>query len=124
MYTLAIKRDFVAQHLLVGGDWGAENERHSHHYWVEVELEGPVLDKDGYLVDIVALEVHLTELIAYFRDQTLNDLPEFVELNPSIENFARILCLEVNERAKAPLKAVTVKVWENDIAWAAFRHER
>ncbi len=124
MYTLAIKRDFVAQHFLVGGDWGAENERHSHRYRVEVELEGAVLDQHGYLVDIVALEVHLEELVAYFRDQTLNDLPEFVELNPSIENFARLLCLEVNERVKAPLKAVTVKIWENDIAWAAFRKER
>jgi 6-pyruvoyltetrahydropterin/6-carboxytetrahydropterin synthase len=123
-YTLAVKRDFVARHYLVGGDWGAENELHSHNYQVEVQLEGKILDEHGYLVDIVAVEAHLQELTAYYRDQTLNDLPEFAGLNPSIEHFARILCQEVLSRVKEPLSAVTVQIWENDIAWASYREER
>jgi 6-pyruvoyltetrahydropterin/6-carboxytetrahydropterin synthase len=124
VYTLAIKRYFLARHYLVGGDWGAENELHSHHYQVEVQLEGKFLDEHGYLVDIVALEAHLEELVAYYRDQTLNDLPEFAGLNPSIEHFARLLGQELLSRLPEPLSAVTVKVWENDIAWAAYREER
>jgi len=123
-YTLAVTRDFVARHYLVGGDWGAENQRHSHHYRVEVQLAGGHLDEHGYLVDIVAVETHLEELVAYFRDQTLNDLPEFAGLNPSIEHFARILCQEILSRVKEPLDAVRVKIWENDIAWAAYYEER
>ena len=123
-YTLAVTRDFVARHYLVGGDWGAENQLHSHHYRVEVQLEGGHLDEHGYLVDIVAVEAHLEELVAYFRDQTLNDLPEFAGLNPSIEHFARILCQEILNRVKEPLDAVRVQIWENDIAWAAYREER
>jgi 6-pyruvoyltetrahydropterin/6-carboxytetrahydropterin synthase len=123
-YTLAVKRDFVAQHYLVGGDWGAENEIHSHNYQVEVQLEGKILDEHGYLVDIVALEAHLDELVAYYRDQTLNDLPEFTGLNPSIEHFARLLCQELISRLKEPLSAVRVQIWENDIAWAAYLEER
>jgi 6-pyruvoyltetrahydropterin/6-carboxytetrahydropterin synthase len=123
-YTLAVKRDFVARHYLVGGDWGAENEIHSHNYQVEVRLEGKILDEHGYLVDIVALEAHLDELVAYYRDQTLNDLPEFTGLNPSIEHFARLLCQALLSRRKEPLSAVAVKIWENDIAWAAYREER
>ena len=35
MYSVAVKREFVAQHFLIGGDWGAENDWHSHHYQVE-----------------------------------------------------------------------------------------
>ena len=27
MYTIAIKSDFVAQHYLIGGDWGEENQK-------------------------------------------------------------------------------------------------
>ena len=123
-YTLAVKRDFAARHYLVGGDWGEENRLHAHHYQVEVQLEGKILDKHGYLVDIVALEAHLQELVAYYRDQTLNDLPEFAGLNPSIENFARLLCQELLSRLKEPLSAVTVQIWENEIAWAAYREER
>ncbi len=124
MYTIAVKRDFVAQHYLIGGDWGPENHKHSHHYAVEVQLEGDRLDQHGYLVDIVDIEKHLNMLVARYRDQTLNDLPEFAGLNPSLEHFSRILCLALAGNIKAEtLTAVTVKVWENEIAWASYRHE-
>lgn len=124
MYTVAVKRDFIAQHFLIGGDWGPENNRHSHHYAVEAQLEGDRLDPHGYLVDIVDIEKNLNALVDYYRDQTLNDLPEFAGLNPSLEHFARILCQSLTARIRAgTLTAVTVKVWENEIAWASFRAE-
>ena len=87
MYTLAVQRDFVGQHFLIGGDWGAENQWHSHHYRLEFQLEGAQLDQHGYLVDIVHVEELLEGLVRRYRDKTLNDLPEFDGLNPSIEAF-------------------------------------
>jgi 6-pyruvoyltetrahydropterin/6-carboxytetrahydropterin synthase len=124
MYTVAVSRDFVAQHFLIGGDWGTENELHSHHYRVEVGLEGATLDEHGYLVDIVDIETHLEALVAHYRDKTLNELPEFEGLNPSIEHFARIFCRALWDRIHAPnLSAITLKIWENEIAWAAYRRE-
>ena len=125
MFTVAVKRDFIAQHFLIGGDWGAENEKHSHHYQVELSLEGSELDQHGYMVDIVDIENHLEALTAHYKDKTLNDLPEFEELNPSIEHFTRILCQALLERIQAPnVSAVTVKIWENEIAWASYRQEK
>ena len=125
MYTVAVKRDFVAQHFLVGGDWGVENQKHSHHYQVELQLQGSALDEHGYLVDIVDIEANLNALVAYYSDKTLNDLREFAGRNPSIEHFARILCDTLAERIKtATLSALTVKLWENEIAWAAYRKDR
>jgi 6-pyruvoyltetrahydropterin/6-carboxytetrahydropterin synthase len=122
MYTVAVKRDFVAQHFLIGGDWGSENEWHSHHYVLELQLSGPTLDQHGYLVDIVDIEANLEALVAYYKDKTLNDLPEFAGLNPSIEHFARILATQLDDRIQAStLSHLTVKVWENEIAWASFR---
>ncbi len=124
MYTVAVKRDFIAQHYLIGGDWGAENQLHSHHYQAEVQLEGSELDQHGYLVDIVDIENALDVLISRYRDQPLNDLPEFAGLNPSIEHFSRILCQAlVAHIQSANLRAVTVKLWENEIAWASYRAE-
>jgi 6-pyruvoyltetrahydropterin/6-carboxytetrahydropterin synthase len=122
MYQVAVKRDFVAQHFLIGGDWGAENTWHSHHYVVEVQLEGAALDQHGYLVDIVDIEQALEAIVAYYRDKTLNDLPEFVGLNPSIEHFTRIICQTLAAHIRATnLSALTVKIWENEIAWASYR---
>ena len=114
MYTVAVKRDFVAQHYLVGGDWGPENDLHSHHYAIELQFEGTELDQHGYLVDIVDIETNLEALVEEYRDQTLNDLPAFEGLNPSIEHFSRILCLEMDGRILAEnITTLTVKLWEN-----------
>jgi 6-pyruvoyltetrahydropterin/6-carboxytetrahydropterin synthase len=125
MYTIAVKRDFIARHFLIGGDWGAENELHAHHYQVEVQLQGVDLDTHGYLVDIVDLERNLEALVARYRDRILNELPEFAGLNPSIEHFARLLCQALEARVQAPnLHALTLKIWENEIAWAAYEMKR
>jgi 6-pyruvoyltetrahydropterin/6-carboxytetrahydropterin synthase len=125
MYTIAVKRDFVAQHYLIGGDWGAENEKHSHHYQIELELEGRDLDQHGYLVDIVDIETQLEALVHRYRDRCLNDLPEFQGLNPSIEHFSRILCQSLSTHVQASnIQVIAVKLWENEIAWAAYRMGR
>ena len=122
MYTLAVRRDFVAQHFLIGGDWGAENQWHSHHYVLELQLEGDTLDRHGYLVDIVNVEAALEEVVAHYKDKTLNELPEFAGLNPSIEHFSRIVCQQLAERVRADnLTTVAVRIWENDIAWTSYR---
>jgi 6-pyruvoyltetrahydropterin/6-carboxytetrahydropterin synthase len=124
MYTLAVKRSLIAQHYLFGGDWGPENERHSHHYQIEVQLQGQELDQHGYLVDIVDVEARLEELLDHYRDKTLNDLPEFKGLNPSIEHFARLFCEQLRQKLKAPnLTALQVTIWENEIAWTAYQEK-
>ena len=122
MHSLGIRGDFIAQHYLIGGDWGAENQKHSHHYRIEVQVEGDDLDGHGYLIDIVDLEDRLNGLMARYQDKTLNDLPEFSGLNPSIEHFSRILCQALAAHIlKSNIQVVVVKLWENEIAWAAYR---
>ena len=120
MYQLAVTRDFVAQHYLIGGDWGAENFKHSHAYRIEVLLAGPTLDQHGYLVDIVELNRALTDIIVRFRDHTLNDLEPFSGVNPSLERFARVLHGELRARLTAQNLLLNVKLWENERDWAAY----
>ncbi|GAB4332942.1 MAG: 6-carboxytetrahydropterin synthase [Calditrichia bacterium] len=125
MYSVSVTRDFIAQHFLFGGDWGAENSLHSHHYKVEVILEGTELDEHGYLVDIVEIERIFEELCDQFRDKVLNELPAFNGLNPSIEHFARIFAQRFSEQLEAGnIRRIRVKVYENEIAWAAYRIDR
>ncbi len=122
MYTLAVKKDFIARHFLIGGDWGAENLPNSHHFVLELQLVGRELDKHGYLVDIVDVEKNMKELVDTYREKMLNELPEFSNLNPSLENFARILALSMHERIKASnIETLTVVLWENKSAWASYR---
>ena len=125
MYTLAVRRDFIARHFLIGGDWGSENFPNSHHYILELRLKGEQLDQHGYLCDIVDVEKHLDEIIGYYRDQMLNEKPEFTGLNPSIEHFSRILAASLNEKIKAEnICTLKVVLWENESAWAAYTVQR
>ena len=123
MYRLAITRDFIAQHYLIGGDWGAENFKHSHSYRVEVLLRGAALNQHGYLVDIVELQNALTEIIARFSDHTLNDLTPFAGLNPSLERFARVLYEDLYAKLAVKDLSLVVRLWENDRDWAAYGPE-
>jgi 6-pyruvoyltetrahydropterin/6-carboxytetrahydropterin synthase len=121
MYTLGVRREFIARHFLIGGDWGPENFPNSHHYILELQLKGAELDQYGYLVDIVDVEKHLDEVVNYYKEQMLNDKPEFAGLNPSIEHFSRILCTTLSERIQAKnISTIKVVLWENESAWTAY----
>lgn len=121
MYKLNIKKEFVAQHYLTSPNCGAENEWHSHHFEVEVTLEGCELNKHGYLIDLVDLESAVDSLVARYRDATLNDLPEFDGLNPSIEHFARIFWNRLHDRLPTgEIEGMTIRIWEDESAWASY----
>lgn len=125
MFTTAVRRSFNARHFLIGGEWGGENEPHSHAYRIELALSGRELDRHGYLADIVEIEGILDGVSARYRDRMLNDLPEFADVNPSLERFCRIVADSIAERISAPgVSGITVTLWENEDAWASYRRER
>lgn len=122
MFQVAIKKPLTAYHQLIGGDWGPENEHHSHDYVVEVILEGPELDRHGYLFDIAELRKHLDRTHARYAGKTLNDLPEFRDQNPSVERFAEYFARELCRGLSLPgATDLTIKLWEDPDTWASYR---
>jgi 6-pyruvoyltetrahydropterin/6-carboxytetrahydropterin synthase len=122
MYTVAVQRELIAQHHMISGDFGPENQPHSHHYRVEVRLSGEELDEHGFLVDIEAMYAHLDRVLGPVKDHMLNALPEFQGLNPSIEHLAQILCrafLTSPDVRKAVLVKVTI--WEDNSTWVSYK---
>jgi 6-pyruvoyltetrahydropterin/6-carboxytetrahydropterin synthase len=119
-YSVTVRRELIAQHFLVGGDWGRENMLNSHHYRIEARYEGTSLDRYGFLLDIDEIYRKLDGLVERYRDRTLNELPEFEDLNPSVENFSRILSDRLVVTAPN-VDALEVTVWEDADASAAYR---
>ncbi len=120
LYSVTVRRELIAQHFLVGGDWGRENHLNSHRYRIEARYEGPSLDRHGFLVDIDHISNQLDGIVERYRDHTLNECPEFEGLNPSVEHFARILTDRLIPSAPG-VATLEVTVWEDDVASAGYR---
>ncbi len=121
MYRLGIRRSFVAQHYLTGGDFGDENQWHSHHYQVEVRITGDTLNDHGYLIDLTEIEQELDTILTRYRDATLNELPEFQNLNPSIEHFARIFHHRISSAISLHNPdELTIRLWEDPETWTEY----
>ncbi|HEV7452062.1 MAG TPA: 6-carboxytetrahydropterin synthase [Pseudonocardiaceae bacterium] len=118
-YSVTVRRELIAQHFLVGGDWGRENKLNSHRYQIEARYEGTSLDRHGFLLDIDEIHRKLDGLVQRYRDCTLNELPEFDGLNPSVENFCRILSDRLVV-STPNVHALEVTVWEDADASAAY----
>jgi 6-pyruvoyltetrahydropterin/6-carboxytetrahydropterin synthase len=116
-----VRKDFIANHFLIGGDWGKECEPHAHRYVLDLVLEGRSLDANNYLVDILQVEEILGSVISRYRDKLLNDLPEFKGQNPSIELFSKFIAERLAEPLRDP-RIITLRVtlWENESAWARY----
>ncbi len=123
MYEISIIKKLIAQHYLLN-EKGFESKIHSHPYKVEVILSGNKLDKNGYLVNFIEVEKIINDIIELFRDKILNKLEEFNELNPSLENFARIFCHKFISQIKPTnIKSAVVKIWESENAWALYQED-
>ncbi len=124
-YILALRETFKARHSFEEKKGTAEGVPHSHNYCMEIQLHGDELNESGYLVDLDEITLFLNEALSRYTDVFLNELPEFSNVTPSLEHFARILCLAASQRLKNPrVQAVSVKLWENENAWASFCKER
>ena len=122
MYQLVLQQKFRAEHYLIGGDWGAENEQHKHAYLAEVHLAGPDLNEHGYLVDLVEVQAALEACLKQYRNQVLNDLTAFSGLNPSLEHFARIMATDLAGRLPTEgLVSLELRLWEDANAWAGYQ---
>ncbi len=122
MYTLCLKKNFIARHYLIGGDWGAENKPHAHNYELELRLSAEKLDEHQYLVDLLEVEGYLDKIIDGYRDSMLNDKKSFEGKNPSLELFSRTLWNEFSTLVVGQgIQELSIRLWENESAWAQWR---
>lgn len=123
MYEVTIIKSFSAAHLLaqIGGKC---EELHGHNFKVEVTVRALKLNKEGILIDFRLVKKWLGDILDRMDHQHLNDLPFFAGINPSSENIARYVYLEMQEQAKDDkVKVLRVKVWESDSAAVSYSDE-
>lgn len=123
MYTVSLTKKMIAQHYLPN-EMKPENKKHSHLYKIDISLSGDLLNKYGYLIDINQIDRAFEEIVGMYQDKTLNDLEEFNDKNPSLENFSYVLWNKFLERIQFEnLKSINVRIWENDDASVSYQRE-
>jgi len=79
-------------------------------------------DKGEYDRATTEFERMVDALLDEYRGRSLNNQPAFAGLNPSLEHFSRILCQSLAPSLNGQqIAAITVRLWEDDAAWASFR---
>ena len=101
MYELEITRHFSGAHRLDGYP-GDCRKLHGHNWLVTVRLTAAELDEIGIALDFKILKRELDAVIGRFDHAYLNDLPEFADCNPTSENLARVLYLDLKKRLDDP----------------------
>ena len=118
-YELFIQAEFGAAHNL--REYNGKCERlHGHNWKVDLRVAGDRLNREGMLLDFVALKRILHEVLDRFDHRYLNEVPPFDTLNPTSENLARFVADEAAARMPEGVRVVSVTTWESEKCAATY----
>ncbi len=117
--TLHIKTHFSAAHRLALPELSLEENTeiygkcarvngHGHNYHLEVSVTGEMNPRTGMIVDLVALQDLIQDLVVEPFDHTFlnKDIPYFAEVVPTAENIA----MHIAQLLQGPVKALGVEL--------------
>ena len=133
--TVYRKSHFNAAHRLYRPDWDDQKNDdvfgkcnnpnfHGHNYELEVGVTGEVDPVTGYLIDVKKLKTIIKEEIEDYLDhKNLNlDIPEFKDINPTMENIAILIWKKLREKLEDDFK-ISVTLYETPRNYAVYNGE-
>lgn len=125
--TAIIRRaHFNAAHRLHNDNWTPEKNQlvfgkcnnpnfHGHNYTLEVKVIGEIDSETGYVMDIKELkEIIKSEVTERYDHKNLNlDTEEFKILNPTAENIARTIYVNIKKRLNENFE-LKIKLYETE----------
>ena len=88
---------------------------HGHNWKVEVEVSGNVLDNVGMVLDFKDIRNSTNDIVDKLDHRFLNDLEPFKKINPTAENIAKYIYLELSKVINNnETKIKSIKLWETE----------
>jgi 6-pyruvoyltetrahydropterin/6-carboxytetrahydropterin synthase len=120
MYELKVTTHFSAAHRLRMVGSKCEN-LHGHNWKIEAYIVGEMLDDAGVLMDFGMIKNQIAEIMALLDHKYLNELDGFKNNQPSSENIAHWVAMELRKRIDNSRVTVSrVTAWESDDACATY----
>lgn len=91
-FYIRIQGQFESSHYLYNYfPDGSDEPMHGHTWEVEIFLEHETrgLDESGISIDFLSVRKRLDELLMRIDHNCINNLPEFLNINPTSENIAK-----------------------------------
>jgi len=119
MYEISIEDSFDAAHCLRNYE-GDCQRLHGHTYRVRVCFRTDKLDSLGMAIDFRQAKSALKSTLDYMDHHYINELPEFLDQNPTAENIARFIF----DRVRSVESSIhCVSVWETPTSCATYYPE-
>lgn len=116
LYTLKVLNEISSSHV-IEGHTGKCARLHGHNWKIEVEVACTRLDRLGMGMDFADFKEHVKVVTEPLDHRHLNDLPGFEQCNPTAENVAAYVYLEVGKRInREDVRVVAVTIWETSRA--------
>jgi len=119
MYTISLQHNLTVAHVLPF-ESAPENTVHTHRYTVEIIVDGPHLDDNGFLLDVIDLKQRLRRVTQHFEGRLLNEMEEFTQLVPTMETMAKVFWDALRVDLQDSAETLTVHVWEDPTTFAGF----
>ena len=121
MFEISVTREFAAAHRL-NNYQGPCSNLHGHTWKVQVSVRAQQLPASGMVIDFKDLKTALHGILQRYDHGLINDIPPFDAINPTAENMAREIYLEIKSSlAGHNLHKVTVR--ESSSACAVYWEE-
>jgi|TARA_B100000315_G_C14438741_1_gene523707 6-pyruvoyltetrahydropterin/6-carboxytetrahydropterin synthase len=119
MFEVSVSASFVAEHSVTIS--GVKENAHSHNWNVVATVSGEKLDEDGLVVDFLALQNDLEQVVAALRETNLNCNPVLDDKNPTTEHVAMYIATELTNKVKSPARLLSIKLTEAPNCTATYR---
>ena len=99
IYEMYVKKHFCAAHSLKGypGDCA---RMHGHNWMIEVYVRCRELDNIGMGMDFREIKQGVGDVLDDLDHANLDELPAFRDQNPTSENIARLLYVEIGKKTE------------------------
>jgi 6-pyruvoyltetrahydropterin/6-carboxytetrahydropterin synthase len=123
VYEIYVKDHFAAAHALKGYDGNCSN-LHGHNWIIEAFIQCRKLNKLGIGIDFRDVKGVLKDVLSKLDHTNLNDIAEFGAINPTSENLAKFLFIELSLRLNTEsTKVKKIMVFESPGCGSAYWEE-
>ncbi len=119
MYEVYVETFFSSAHKLKNYKGKCEH-LHGHNWKIGVMVRSKNLNSEDMVIDFKILKNIINKVLMNIDHKYLNDIDYFKKNQPTAENIAKYLHLQISKQIKIKIFSLKIIVWETPIQYASY----